>query len=37
MMTWLKEQADDFYDAGIKNLFPRLIKYIAIHGEYVEK
>jgi hypothetical protein len=24
VMTWLREQAGDFYDAGIKKLVPRL-------------
>jgi hypothetical protein len=33
----LREQAGDFYDAGIKKLIPRLTKCIAIHGDYVEK
>jgi hypothetical protein len=28
-----KEQAGDFYDAGIKKLVPRLTKCIAIHGD----
>jgi hypothetical protein len=37
VMTWLREQAGDFYDAGIKKLVPRLTKFIAIHGDYVEK
>jgi hypothetical protein len=37
VMTWLREQAGDFYDAGIKKLVPRLTKCIAIHGDYVEK
>jgi hypothetical protein len=37
VMTWLREQAADFYDAGIKKLVPRLTKCIAIHGDYVEK
>jgi hypothetical protein len=27
----------DFYDAGIKELLPRLTKCIAIHDDYVEK
>jgi hypothetical protein len=31
-MTWLREQAGDFYDAGIKKLILRLTKFIAIHG-----
>jgi hypothetical protein len=34
---WLREQAGDFYDAGIKTLVPRLTKCIAIHGDYAEK
>jgi hypothetical protein len=33
---WLREQAGDFYDAGVKKLVPRLTKYIAIHCDYVE-
>jgi hypothetical protein len=38
VMTWLREQAGDFYDAGIKKLDPSLTKCIAIHhGDYVEK
>jgi hypothetical protein len=37
VMTWLREQAGDFYDAGIKKLVPRLTKCIAIYGDYVEK
>jgi hypothetical protein len=36
-MVWLREQAGDFYDVGIKKLIPRLTNSIAIHGEYVEK
>jgi hypothetical protein len=36
MMTWLREQAGDFHDAGIKKHVPRLTKCIAIHGDYVE-
>jgi hypothetical protein len=30
VMTWLREQAGDFYDAGIKKFVLRLIKCIAI-------
>jgi hypothetical protein len=37
MMTWLREQAGDFYDAGIRKHVPRLTKYIVIHGGYVKK
>jgi hypothetical protein len=37
VMTWLREQAGDFYDTGIKKLVPRLAKCIAIHDDYVEK
>jgi hypothetical protein len=37
VMIWLREQAGDFYDAGIKKLLPRLTKCIVIHGDYVEK
>jgi hypothetical protein len=37
VMTWLREQAGDFYDAGIKNLVLRLTRYNAIHGDYVQK
>jgi hypothetical protein len=37
VMTRLREQAGDFYDAGIKKLVPRLIKCIAIRGDYAEK
>jgi hypothetical protein len=37
VMTWLREQAGDFYDAGIKKLISRLTKCTAIHGDYVEK
>jgi hypothetical protein len=37
VMTWLREQSGNFYDAEIKNLVPRLTKRIAIHGDYVEK
>jgi hypothetical protein len=36
-ITWLREQAGDFYDAGIKKLLPRLTKCIVNHGDYVEK
>jgi hypothetical protein len=36
VMTWLREQAGDFYDTGIKTLVPRLTKCIAIHGDHVE-
>jgi hypothetical protein len=31
-MTWLRGQAGDFYDVGIKKPIPRLTKCIAIHG-----
>jgi hypothetical protein len=34
---WRREQAGDFYDAGIRKLVPRLTKCIAILGDYVEK
>jgi hypothetical protein len=34
---WVREQAGDFYDAGIKKLVPRLIKGIVIHSDYVKK
>jgi hypothetical protein len=34
---WLREQAGNFYDVGIKKLVPRLTKCIAIHDDYVEK
>jgi hypothetical protein len=34
---WLRKQAGDFYDAGKKELVSRVIKSIAIHGDYVEK
>jgi hypothetical protein len=37
VMTWLREQAGDFYDAGIKKLIPRLTKCSVIHGNYVGK
>jgi hypothetical protein len=37
VMTWLREQAGDFYNAGIKKLVLRLTKCIVIHGDYVEK
>jgi histone-lysine N-methyltransferase SETMAR len=37
VMTWLREQAGDFYDAGIKKLVPGLTKCITIHGDYAEK
>jgi transposase len=37
MMTWLREQAGDFYNAGIKQLISRLTKCNAIHGDYAEK
>jgi hypothetical protein len=37
VMTWLREQVGDFYDVGIKELFPTLSKCIAIHGDYAEK
>jgi hypothetical protein len=37
VMTWLEEQAGNFYDAGIKKLVPRLTKCIAIHDDYVKK
>jgi hypothetical protein len=36
VMTWLREQAGNFYDAGIKKLVLRLTKCIAIHGDYVK-
>jgi hypothetical protein len=36
VMTWLRERAGDFYDAGIKKLVPRLTKCIAIHSDCVE-
>jgi hypothetical protein len=35
-MTWLREQAGDFYDTGIKELLLKLPKCIAIHGNYAE-
>jgi hypothetical protein len=34
---WLREQAGNFYDAGINTLIPWLTKCIAIHGDYAEK
>jgi hypothetical protein len=34
-MMWLREQAGDFYNAGIKKLIPKLTECIAMH--YVEK
>jgi hypothetical protein len=37
VMTWLKGQAADFYDSGIKKLVPRLNKCLENAGEYVEK
>jgi hypothetical protein len=37
VMTWLSEQAGDFYNAGIKKLVTRLTKCTAIHGDYAEK
>jgi hypothetical protein len=37
VMTWLREQAGDFYDAGIKKLIPRLTKCIVSHGDYADK
>jgi hypothetical protein len=37
VMTWLREQAGDFYNTEIRKLFPRLTKCIAIHSDYVEK
>jgi hypothetical protein len=37
VMTWLREYAGEFYDAGIKKFVPRLTKFTAIHGDYVEK
>jgi hypothetical protein len=37
VITWLREQAGDFYDAGIKKLVLSLTKCIAIHGDHVEK
>jgi hypothetical protein len=37
VITWLREQVGDFYDAGIKKLVPRLSKRIVIPGDYVEK
>jgi histone-lysine N-methyltransferase SETMAR len=37
VMMWLREQAGDFYDAGIKKLVSSLTKCIAIHGDCVEK
>jgi hypothetical protein len=37
VMTWLREQAEDLYDAGIRKLVLRLTKCIAIHGDYAEK
>jgi hypothetical protein len=33
VMTWLREQAGDFYDAGIKKHVPALTKCFAIHGD----
>jgi hypothetical protein len=37
VMTWLREQVGDFYDAGIINLVPRPTKCTAIHGDHVVK
>jgi hypothetical protein len=37
VMTWLRGQAGDFYDTGIKKLVSRLTKCIAVHGHFVEK
>jgi hypothetical protein len=36
VMTWLKGQAADFYDSGIRKLVPRLNKFLVNAGEYVE-
>jgi len=35
VVTWLKEQAADFYDSGIQKLVPRLNKYLDNAGDYV--
>jgi hypothetical protein len=37
VMTWLREQAGDFYDTGIKKLIPWLSKCNAIHDDCVVK
>jgi len=37
VMTWLNEQATDFYDSGIQKLVPRLNKCLDSAGDYVEK
>ena len=37
VMTGFKEQAADFYDAGIQKLFPKLNKCLDNAGDYVEK
>jgi hypothetical protein len=37
VMSWFKEQAADFYDSGIRKLFPRLNKYLDNAGDNVEK
>jgi hypothetical protein len=37
VMTWLREQAGDFYNTSIKKLVLRLTRCIAIHGDNVEK
>jgi hypothetical protein len=37
VMMWIREQAGDFYDAGINKLVPRLTKCIVIHGDCVGK
>jgi hypothetical protein len=37
VMTWLRQQARDFYDIGINKLVPTSSKCIAIHSDYAEK
>ena len=36
-ITWFKGLAADFYESGIKNLVPRLNKYLDNAGDNVEK
>jgi hypothetical protein len=37
VMTWFKGQAADFYDSGVRKLFPRLNKCLDNAGDCVEK
>jgi hypothetical protein len=35
--TWLRSQAENFFDIGIKELIPRYDKFFNSGGDYVEK